>query len=359
MASVLEVEALEDRHSALLRTVASDEEALAAFVTMFPHMVRDLQVPRAARSRRSQAGFSFEPAVRPHLIQLTANMAAAIGARAIRDAIAHRDRVMGQAILDEQTAQHAWFRASGLGTELIDLLALVRVWIAFDAAMMDRPSAIPPLYERFADEVERLHPELSGASDGWIAILETEGMAGLDTRLRKTWEKFNDERASRVPRGDMEEEARPYLRTFMSGRLWPVFRASLMARAILARAQAEENARRAWNKLLTWHAQRQEARALARLCGTWRWTVHNHQNHRDQTMTLSFVLPEDYRPGQLRPATVLIHGDTVYLRWEFPSGFQEDSLLLSNRDRRLEGTFVNSRGPYGSISGKRLETCSR
>jgi hypothetical protein len=74
-------------------------------------------------------------------------------------------------------------------------------------------------------------------------------------------------------------------------------------------------------------------------------------------MALSLSSPSTSIPGQPQPSQIIINGDTVYLRWDFPTGFQEDSLLLSNRDNRLEGTFKSSAGPHGSITGRRLTRC--
>jgi hypothetical protein len=51
-------------------------------------------------------------------------------------------------------------------------------------------------------------------------------------------------------------------------------------------------------------------------------------------------------------------GDVVYLRWEFPGVVQEDSLLFTGEGQRLEGSFVNSSGAWGSITGKRTAPCT-
>lgn len=75
-------------------------------------------------------------------------------------------------------------------------------------------------------------------------------------------------------------------------------------------------------------------------------------------MTVNFLPSGQTAPSkQPMPTTIAVRGDTVYLEWTFPQGRQEDSLLLSNRDTIMEGTFKNTLGPYGSISGKRLSTC--
>ena len=103
-------------------------------------------------------------------------------------------------------------------------------------------------------------------------------------------------------------------------------------------------------------AQRLEI-GLARLCGMWDWTVHSHSmNHREAKTKI--VLPSSGSAGVAGPSPdeIRVYGDAVYLRWTYPGGYQEDSLLL-NDNKRLEGTFRTSTGAVGAVSGKRLTSC--
>jgi hypothetical protein len=103
-------------------------------------------------------------------------------------------------------------------------------------------------------------------------------------------------------------------------------------------------------------AKRLEA-GLVRLCGVWEWTVHSHtMNHREAKSRI--VLPSPDAAGVMGPfpTEIRIYGDAVYFRWEFPGGFQEDSMLLTE-NRRLEGTFRASTGAVGAVNGKRLSNC--
>ncbi|MEK6604882.1 MAG: hypothetical protein AABY77_03230, partial [Nitrospirota bacterium] len=75
-------------------------------------------------------------------------------------------------------------------------------------------------------------------------------------------------------------------------------------------------------------AKRLEA-GLTRLCGVWDWTVHSHsRNHREAKSRI--VLPTSQAAGMEGPAPteIRIYGDAVYFRWDFPGGYQEDSMLL-------------------------------
>jgi len=103
-------------------------------------------------------------------------------------------------------------------------------------------------------------------------------------------------------------------------------------------------------------AKRLEA-GLARLCGVWEWTVHSHtRGHREAKTKI--VLPSSQATGVDGPSPneIRIYGDAVYFRWDFPGGYQEDSMLLSG-ERILEGTFRTSDGSVGAVDGKRVWRC--
>jgi hypothetical protein len=100
-------------------------------------------------------------------------------------------------------------------------------------------------------------------------------------------------------------------------------------------------------------------KSAARLCGTWNWTIHNHKNHHEQKTTIVLLPPGAQAPPEFpQPSKMIVLGDAVYLRWEFQKGQQEDSLLLGKEDRRLEGTFTNTAGDWGAITGKLIAPCS-
>ncbi len=103
-------------------------------------------------------------------------------------------------------------------------------------------------------------------------------------------------------------------------------------------------------------ARRQEA-GLTRLCGVWDWTVHSHSaNHRESKAKIVLPSPQAAGIEGPSPTEIRIYGDAVYFRWDFPGGFQEDSMLLAE-NRRLEGTFRTSTGAVGAVNGKRVSSC--
>lgn len=122
--------------------------------------------------------------------------------------------------------------------------------------------------------------------------------------------------------------------------------------------EAAQQAMDEWWQLKTWKDRVRLVRGQSRLCGTWQWVIHNHQKHH-QEQKLSLIFPPPGRPTLVQGlAEVVVLGDAVYLRWEADGHTQEDSLLFSNEGQRLEGTFVNSQGGWGAITGKRTATCT-
>ena len=137
---------------------------------------------------------------------------------------------------------------------------------------------------------------------------------------------------------------------------------SMAASAVAAGKLAQEAGLQAmaeWWRLKTWKDRVRVARGQSRLCGTWQWVIHNHQRHHEE-QKLSLIFPPPGKDGTGIPglSELIVLGDVVYLRWETEGKTQEDSLLFSKEGQRLEGTFVNSHGGWGSISGKRTASCA-
>lgn len=121
--------------------------------------------------------------------------------------------------------------------------------------------------------------------------------------------------------------------------------------------EASQRATNAWWELYRWKDRIRQAWGLSRLCGTWQWVIHNHQNHREQKIVLLFP-PEGQVPANVPlPVETVVLGDSIYLRWEQDGRIQEDSLLFLKDGTRIEGSFVNNSGGWGSITGKRTAGC--
>ena len=134
---------------------------------------------------------------------------------------------------------------------------------------------------------------------------------------------------------------------------------TVLERATRLEVDAIQASYQEWDRIRNWKDRVRGLRGQARLCGTWQWMVHNHQQHHKE-QKLSLLFPPAGNTQATLPGLVetIVLGQNVYLRWEIDGRVQEDSLQFSNEGQRLEGTFVNSQGGWGSISGKRTAGCA-
>ena len=133
----------------------------------------------------------------------------------------------------------------------------------------------------------------------------------------------------------------------------------VLERAARLEVDAMQAGYQEWDRIRNWKDRVRGLRGQARLCGTWQWIVHNHQQHH-QEQKLSLLFPPAGNTQATLPGLVetIVLGENVFLRWEIDGRVQEDSLQFSKEDQRLEGTFVNSQGGWGSVSGKRTAGCT-
>jgi hypothetical protein len=250
-----------------------------------------------------------------------------------------------KSLLPEADRQLQWLTSDGRRSHLRQAWRLASTIAAIPRPEPGQP-AMSSEYHAYVEVIDHAHPRLTGPDDSWLAIAEREGAEGVLTRLARAGEERSD------------PQRLAFASRYFAERLRPALTAHLVALAIRAVAEAERAAQDLALRLRSMADALREQRGLARLCGTWQWTVHNHQNHAEHKMIISFPPPgADPGPG-IRPARILVAGDTVYLRWEFERGVvQEDSLLFSGEGQRLEGTFANSAGPWGGITAKRMSTC--
>lgn len=281
-------------------------------------------------------------------LRLTGELAAWNLAAELREA-ADKGTPALQALVRDTEAHRNWLAAAKPRHERLHrAFHLAEVLAAFAPGGL--PAGDIPGFHEYAAGLDRATP-LTGAESSWSVLAERDGAAGLRQRLRS---------AASPASGEQEQER--LAQTYFETRLKPVLTAQVTALTVLAEAEAERGSREAWLRLHTWRDRQREAQGLARLCGTWQWTVHNHQNHQDHKMVMVFDPPPSATqqpvPAQgMKPARIVVLGEGVYLRWESTGGYQEDSLLFTGEGQRLEGSFVNSAGAWGSIMGKRMGVC--
>ena len=189
-------------------------------------------------------------------------------------------------------------------------------------------------------------------------MLKQEGVETVLQRLSGPSTPGNHENHMPISEPSTTEKRMPSSASyFVTNRLLPLVHAHLTTLMVRAQTESHDQAQALLHQLKTTQEINSKKQNLARLCGDWRWIIHNHQNHGDHKMVMSFGHSNTGAANQQQPDQITINGDTVHLLWKFPRGRQEDSLLFSSNDNLLEGTFRNSMGPYGNISGKRLKRC--
>lgn len=342
-----------------LSSLTSDTQAQAFFASSLGSALNLKESPpigKPGSKSQPQPGSAARQTEGPALtewmtasLRLTGELAAWNLAASLREA-ADRGAPALQALVQEGRAQLRWLTETNrTGGYLPRAFRLAETLTAF--APTGQPAQDSPGFSDYAAALDRATP-LNGTDDSWLTVAERAGAEGLNQRLR-----------TNLPPASSEPDRDRFAHTYFETRLKPVLTAQLIALALRAETEAERNSRETWFQLRTWRERQREARGLARLCGTWQWTIHNHQNHQDHKMVMVFDAPPSLSPQQppssqgAKPAKVVVLGEGVYLRWESAGGYQEDSLLFTGEGQRLEGSFVNSAGAWGSITGKRVAAC--
>ncbi|GKS58435.1 hypothetical protein YTPLAS18_19620 [Nitrospira sp.] len=330
-----------------LAMISSDENAVALFTTRLAGPLNLNEAagvlragPRAAATLPGVAIGKLETAA----VRLTAMLALWMTTQAIRQGEA--ENTGNHDFVNSDQKLLAWLGAREGSSKLLQLLPLLEAqrW----ARSIPGADVEHPTYDAYRAAVDHAYPETTGTDQAWMPAVEREGSAVLRQRL------ISELVGAPVPESIRTQMAARYVRQ----RLQAVMEARILAVAAELERDAILTVYRNWIAL---HSLRERVRTtagLTRLCGTWQWTVHNHQNHGDQKGMIVFAAPGEEQPKAASPKEIVALGDLIYLRWELPGGVvQEDSLLFAAEGRRLEGSFVNSAGAWGNITGKRLKGC--
>ncbi len=328
--------------------VASDKDATAFFLKTFGS---SLELPKRLPQRGQLP--SIPNKITQHMSLFTANLATWHLANDLLTALDHGETAMIQSILDSRQQQFEWLKQSQ--PDLPDTLALVR---AIAQLQPPEPLTQPlsPHYPLFTQFLHEQYPDWVGTENSWLTLAQTEGAAGVRKRLREAWDRqpARDGRHEKPLQGDPA----PSINRFLRQSFLPIITASVQATLLQLHVRNEQQAWRQWQAIQKWSEDQKNEKGLRRLCGTWQWLIHNHQNHSDHKTVMVYPPPSQYYRMDPQPATIRVQGDTVYIRWEFPRGIvQEESLLLSEKDQLLSGTFVNNLGPNGNITGRRVKPC--
>lgn len=342
-------------HAARLSAVASDPEAIAYFSAHLGPALRlheailELQTPVRSNKTGSDPLKHFRAELVDSSLRLVVKLVTWHWLDRVLQTAQGTDKNSLPTWLDQSGTARKWLTASSPQGALASVSTIADTLVAVaDAYPAAAGGATPPCTD-YSSYLDKAYPALADQPQSWLTVMEQEGLKGLKVRLE------DESLASGLSLANQRLCARLYLET----RLFPVFRAHLIARSLTARAEVEREAQALATALQRWPERKREILGLARLCGTWQWSIHNHRHHQDTKTTMTFPPPDGSPPTGLRPSKMVVLGDVVYLRWDFQGGFQEESLLFGGEGARLEGSFVNSTGAWGSITGKRIAACPR
>lgn len=342
--------------SSELLKIASTEEALQIFLQSNPSLISQI----GSRPTRQETPVRIQL---PSHIQeaITQIMASLIALQTAQNVMTPPSESGSGRHPDtptpSQPAQYQWMADTPIYKELAALIILKSALSSLRSAPIPSMDGTGQHYRQFEQYVESQFSASAEGSGSLLLLLKEQGVQGLQNKLEDLRVSFQP---SPVDKQAAPADSKDFGERYIHSRLLPRLQAELHHHSIELQNQAYKILLTHGPVITSWQNEKETHATLARLCGSWLWTLHNHQNHQDHKMTVTFPAPgESAPPNQTIPNTVSIHGDTVYVEWVFSQGKQEDSLLLSNRDTIMEGTFKNSLGPYGSITGKRLSSCKK
>ena len=329
--------------------VVSDKDATVFFLKTF---ASSLEWPKELRQRgRNQP--PLPNGLSRHLSLFVSNLATWHLTNDLLTAFDQGKTSAIQSIVDSRQQQLDWLKQSQ--PDLPALLALVKT-IAQLHSPEPTTQPLSPHDSLFTQFLHEQYPDWTGTPDSWLTLAQTEGATGVRKRLRDSWNRrpVRHDRHEKPLQGDPA----PSINRFLRHSFLPIATAHIRAALLQLHVRKEQQAWKHWQAIRQWSHEQKNETGLRRLCGTWQWLIHNHQNHSDHKTVMVYPPPSQYHRMDPQPAAIRVQGDTVYIRWEFPRGIvQEESLLLSEKDQLLSGTFVNNLGPNGNITGRRVKPC--
>ena len=344
-------------HGPRLSAVTSDAEAIAFLTSQLgqPLMISEAIEALQTKSRPGKSGPDTEKGLRAELLESATRLVGSLVAWHWSDQALHAVEAEGmdnlRTWLEQSAAAREWLTAAGPRGPLSALSSFAETLTGLGETYPDLASgsATPPCTD-YTTHLDRTYPLLVGQAASWLGVAQQDGLPGLKRRLDD----------NTLSSGLSLTDQRICTRTYVQTRLYPVLRAHFVAQALQGRAETERDAESLTDLLRRWPERRRELYGLTRLCGTWQWSIHNHRGgHQEAKTLLTFPPPDGPPPPGLRPSKIVVLGDALYIRWDFQGGFQEESLLFTGEGARLEGSFVNSSGGWGSITGKRTAACAR
>jgi hypothetical protein len=332
----------------LLSSIRSDDAALEAFAKVVgPHLgLADLSAMLRAKALPLKL---TKELLLEETTEVTRQFMRGLAvwqlAQQVQAAVTSPDKAKLSQLQEKLATEPAWLEAEQNYAQGVQSVKKLSETLASMRAPEAALAKVPPWYADYVGKLDAQSLGDVGLADSWGTLIEEKGPKGL-------WEHL----ATSAPQEAVEQERLSGAQQYFNSRIRPLILREAVATAVRLERDAALTVHMNWLRLRSWKDRVRTARGYPRLCGTWHWTVHNHQNHNEQKTLVTFGANG---PGPATPnlAEAVILGDAVYLRWEVDGRVQEDSLLFAKEGQRLEGTFVNSLGGWGAVSGKRTGVC--
>jgi hypothetical protein len=262
--------------------------------------------------------------------------------------------------LDDPTGHQDWISQEVSNQHFLMTRKLASTLSQLEELAGSLPEPDPVNYKSVQQYQDTYPHYFFGEENSWSQLAVNEGTEGILSRIR---EFRSPAELKTIPSSSSSNDlhdlslanAENY---FLRMYLIPLLHTQLQASLVSLKSQTQWELIETWGQLLTLTDQLNQFHSLNRLCGTWQWLIHNHQNHGDHKTVMTYPPPSQFDRMDPKPDTIQITGDTVYIRWELPNGIvQEESLLFSEQDRALSGTFRNSVGPHGNITARKVRPC--
>jgi len=338
----------------LTPTITTDQEALAMISSLLMDKRSGTSAFQRKRSRKIRK-ISIPDELTQSGIQLIREIAIFHWASQFLNLLENQPLSTAQSTYVKQQAFLTWVRGKPPQSGLNKVLTLTETLLEL-STHSSPTNATWNGYRKFSQYIWETYPDWKGTDSAWLTVAEQEGASGILWRLQSYWktDALNNDQSQSERVGNKDA----HIGRFLQQQVIPISKTHLEISLFQLQTQYERRAWETWRKIQARKTQQHEREGLTRLCGTWQWLIHNHQNHGDHKTIMVYPPPSQYERMDPQPAKIQVQGDTVYIRWEFPNGIiQEESLLLSEKDRMLSGTFVNNMGPNGNITGRRMAPC--
>jgi len=337
-------------------TISSDQEALSV---ISPFLGWNSQF--TGKTQKISPGNSSKSVIPPDLadsgIELILEITLLHWAQQWEKTLTLNNALPTLATYETQEPLLNWVESKTTQPEATRVFSLLKVFL--ELTMYPQPDSVSlEGYRDFSGYLFETYPDWTDSESSWLRVAEQEGTPSIIRRLKSYWRPEVTNKAIFLP--EQEPKIHAFIGHFLHKQVIPLFKTHLKISLYSLQTKSERRAWKAWQQIQERTAQLKEREGLTRLCGTWQWLMHNHQNHGDHRTLMTYPPPSQYDRMEPKPSKILVQGDTVYIRWEFPRGIiQEESLLFSEKDRMLSGTFVNNMGPNGNITARRMAPCSK